>query len=263
MRARFIINDGQHRRAAIEMAIKEEPALGDESIAVVFFLDRGLQRSQQMFSDLNRHAIRPSRSLGLLYDHRNDSSKIARLVALKSDAFRDLVEMERSTLSERSRKLFTLSAIYSADSALLDGEQFDDIDQAAKRCIDFWDEVARQMPEWGYVRNGKMSAGDVRRDLIHSHAIVLQALGIAGNQLLREEKSSWKEKLKALRNIDWSRSNAKLWEGRSMIGGRISKSSNNVTLTANVIKHRLGLNLGADEARAENAFKRGQRGSAN
>lgn len=263
MRARFIINDGQHRRAAIEMAIKEEPALGDESIAVVFFLDRGLQRSQQMFSDLNRHAIRPSRSLGLLYDHRNDSSKIARLVALKSEAFRDLVEMERSTLSERSRKLFTLSAIYSADSALLDGEQFENVDQAAKRCIDFWDEVARQMPEWGYVRNAKMSAGDVRRDLIHSHAIVLQALGIAGNQLLRDEKSSWKEKLKALRNIDWSRSNAKLWEGRAMIGGRISKSSNNVTLTANVIKHRFGLSLGADEARAENAFKRGQRGSAN
>src|SRR5215468_8576094 len=49
MSARFIINDGQHRRAAIEMALREKPELGDESIAVVFFLDVGLRRCQQMF----------------------------------------------------------------------------------------------------------------------------------------------------------------------------------------------------------------------
>lgn len=39
MDAKIIINDGQHRRAAIEEALKENPALGDESIAVVFFVD--------------------------------------------------------------------------------------------------------------------------------------------------------------------------------------------------------------------------------
>ena len=58
MDAQFIINDGQHRRAAIEMAIKNEPRLGDESIAVVFFVDRGLERSQEMLADLNRHWLR-------------------------------------------------------------------------------------------------------------------------------------------------------------------------------------------------------------
>ena len=81
MNARFIINDGQHRRAAIEQAIKVEPDLGNESIAVVFFIDRGLERSQQMFSDLNRHAVKPSRSLGLLYEHRNDMAKVSKLIA--------------------------------------------------------------------------------------------------------------------------------------------------------------------------------------
>src|SRR5262245_14228429 len=141
MRARFIINDGQHRRAAIELAIREEPRLGDETIAVVFFIDRGLERSQQMFADLNRHAVRPSRSLGLLYDHRHDLSKIARLVALQTNAFKDVVEMEKSTLSERSRKLFTLSAIYSGNAALLEGAEFQNLQNTAKHCIDFWDEV--------------------------------------------------------------------------------------------------------------------------
>lgn len=262
MRARFIINDGQHRRAAIEMAIRDEPTLGDETIAVVFFLDRGLERSQQMFADLNRYAIRPSRSLGLLYDHRNDLSKIAKLVALRSSAFRDLVEMERSTLSERSRRLFTLSAIYSASAAILDGEEPADLDAAAKTCVEYWDEVAKHLPEWGLVRNLKMTAGEVRRDFIHSHAIVLQALGIAGNELLKTSPKDWKGRLKSLKTIDWARSNARLWEGRAMIGGRVSKASHNVTLTANVIKQRLGLDLDAEEQQVENALKRGQHGRA-
>ena len=68
MSARFIINDGQHRRAAIETALRECPELGHETIAVVFFLDIGLERCQQMFADLNRYAIRPSTSIGILYD---------------------------------------------------------------------------------------------------------------------------------------------------------------------------------------------------
>jgi DNA-binding LytR/AlgR family response regulator len=80
MEARFIINDGQHRRAAIIEALKQRPDLDHETIAVVFFLDIGLDRCQQMFADLNRHAIRPSRSLGLLYDHRNDKARLAKLV---------------------------------------------------------------------------------------------------------------------------------------------------------------------------------------
>jgi DNA sulfur modification protein DndB len=62
MDAKFIINDGQHRRAAILSALEQKPELGSETISVVFFLDIGLSRSQQMFADLNRYAIRPSRS---------------------------------------------------------------------------------------------------------------------------------------------------------------------------------------------------------
>jgi DNA sulfur modification protein DndB len=35
MSATILINDGQHRRAAIEEAIRERPLLGDETISVV------------------------------------------------------------------------------------------------------------------------------------------------------------------------------------------------------------------------------------
>jgi DNA sulfur modification protein DndB len=58
MTARFIINDGQHRRAAIEEALKERPELGDETISVVFLVDEGLTRSQQMFEVVTEVEVR-------------------------------------------------------------------------------------------------------------------------------------------------------------------------------------------------------------
>ncbi|WP_457572110.1 DNA sulfur modification protein DndB [Desulfovulcanus sp.] len=52
--SRFLINDGQHRRAAIEEALREKPELETETISIVIFVDSGLERAQQMFADLNR-----------------------------------------------------------------------------------------------------------------------------------------------------------------------------------------------------------------
>ncbi|MDT0634880.1 DNA sulfur modification protein DndB [Spectribacter hydrogenoxidans] len=257
--SKFIINDGQHRRAAIEEAIREKPALGDESIAVVFFIDRGLERCQQMFADLNRHVVRPSKSLGILYDHRDRMSQLTRLVVLKSDYFKDLVEMEKTSLSPRSRKLFTLSAIYGATDALLEGRDLDDLAPAADLARDYWEEVFRQMPEWQFVHDKKMSAGEVRSDFIHAHGITLQALGYIGNELIQRAKNEWKKILRKLRDIDWARNNAHLWEGRAMVGGRLSKAGQNVTLTTNAIKHALGLELTPEQERLEKAFNRSQR----
>ena len=134
MDAKFIINDGQHRRAAIIEALNQKPELAYETIAVVFFLDIGLDRCQQMFADLNRYAIRPSRSLGLLYDHRNDKAKLARLVVMKSEIFRDIVDLEKSSLALRSRRLFTLSAFFNASADLVQDLATGDLEQDAELC---------------------------------------------------------------------------------------------------------------------------------
>jgi DNA sulfur modification protein DndB len=259
MEAKFIINDGQHRRAAILQAIEERPELASETISVVFFLDIGLARSQQMFADLNRYAIRPSRSLGLLYDHRNAKSKLARMVIMKSDIFRDIVDLEKSSLATRSRKLFTLSAFYNACADLIEGIETGDIEKDAAIAREFWECVAHQFPGWLQVRDGKLVASELREGYIHSHGIALQAIGKAGNALLRGNPSGWKARLKALAKIDWSRRNAPLWEGRAMIGGKISKVTTNVVLTTNVIKHQLGINLSDEEQRIEDARDRGGR----
>lgn len=256
MDAKFIINDGQHRRAAIIEALDQRPELAHETIAVVFFLDIGLERCQQMFADLNRYAIRPSRSLGLLYDHRNDKARLAKLVIMKSDVFRDIVDMEKSSLAPRSRKLFTLSAFYNACADLVDGIASGDLNQDASLARGFWEAVAEQFPAWAQVREGRMAASEVREGFIHSHGIALQALGKAGNALLKAHPQNWNKRLKPLSKIDWSRANAPLWEGRSLIGGKVSKVTTNVILTTNVVKNALGLPLTDEEQRIESAHNR-------
>ncbi len=261
MDSRFLINDGQHRRAAIEEAMKADPSLGDETIPIVIFSDEGLARSQQMFADLNRHAVRPAKSIGVLYDHRDDDSGVARLVVIDSDFYRSVVEMERSTLSPRSRKLFTLSALYGATQSLLAGLQFAGIAEAADVARDYWEMVAEQIPEWQAVRKGNMSAGEVRQDFIHSHGIALAAMGRVGNTLLSADlqPSTWQPYVDQLSTLDWTRANSPLWEGRAMIGGRVSKASMNVALTTNALRLHLGLPLSADEQRVEDAYQRGKR----
>ena len=254
MDAKFIVNDGQHRRAAIVHALESAPEIGEETIAVVFFLDRGLKRCQQMFADLNRYAVKPSASLGVLYDHRSAAASLVRHLSLTSPVFKNLIEMESSSLAPRARKLFTLSALNFAMSELLSDKELEDFPLASKKCLEFWEAVGEQIPEWTYVRQAKMTAGDLRRDFIHSHAIVLQALGRAGRALYQLPPPERAKRLKRLRNVDWSRSNATTWEGRAMVGGTMAKSGQNITLTCNEIKRVLGLKLTPEEASAEEAW---------
>ncbi|MBI3825593.1 MAG: DNA sulfur modification protein DndB [Candidatus Rokubacteria bacterium] len=252
MTAKFIINDGQHRRAAIEEALKERPELGDETISVVFFLDSGLARSQQMFADLNTHAIRPTKSLGILYDLRDPQSQLARKLISTVPVFKGLTETEKTTISNRSIKLFTLSGIYQGTRALLNKPKQARVSpQEEALAIDFWTEVGRNVPEWTMAKERKVSAAELRRDFIHAHGIALHALGIVGAALLAAEPKRWKDRLRALAKVDWSRSNTKLWEGRAMIGGRVSKAHNNVILTAAVLKRALDLPLSPEEQRVE------------
>lgn len=256
MSARFIINDGQHRRAAIDLALRERPDLGDETIAVVFFLDKGLERCQQMFADLNRYAIRPSKSLGILYDFRDETAQLTKLLIVKSDIFCDVVELEKTSLAPRSRRLFTLSAIYNATRELLADQSDADLEATARLALEFWETVATHINEWGRVRQGELSAGEVRADYIHTHGVVLQALGRTGRALFQFHPKQWQRKLQRLKKLDWRRANSKLWEGRALVGGQLSKAHQNVILTGNAIKTHLGITLTPDEQRVEDAFTR-------
>jgi DNA sulfur modification protein DndB len=244
MAATILINDGQHRRAAIEEAIRDRPTLGEETISVVVFPDRGLARSQQMFADLNIHAVKPTKSIKLLYNHRDALARLSREVVAEIPLFRDFTCYESSSISNRSTKLFTLSSLHQATVELIGKSRTGVIEPSDKsRAIEYWTEVIEHMPDWRRVGQREISAFELRRDTIHAHAVAVQAIARAGVQLLAEHPDDWKSRLAKLRTIDWSRANRALWENRALVAGKMNFSKNNVTLIANVIVEALGLAL--------------------
>lgn len=256
MDAQILINDGQHRRAAIEDAIKLNPELGHDNISVLFFIDEGLARSQQMFADLNKHAVRPSDSISTLYDLRDHIAELGRQVQKGVYVFSRLTELEKSSISNRSTKLFTLSSIKNATRALLrKGAKDVTTKEERELAVKFWNEVAANMADWQLALKKEVTTSELREHYIHAHGVMLQAVGIVGAELLTKSEAHWKKVLKKLRLIDWARANRQ-WEGRAIIHGRISKASTSVLLTANYIKGQLGLPLNNIEAEAERAFKK-------
>lgn len=254
MDARILINDGQHRRAAIEHALQARPELGYDNVPVLFFIDEGLERSQQMFADLNRHSVRPSDSINTLYDKRDLIADLARGVVHSVQIFSRLTDMEKSSISNRSTKLFTLSAIKNASKSLLCKDRVSYIDENEKTlAYDFWTEVASNIRDWQLALEKKVSTAELREQYIHAHAVMLQAVGEIGADLIVRPAPQWKKVLKGLQTIDWARTNP-AWEGRAMHHGRISKARTSVILTVNYIKAQLGIPLTPTEQEHEDAF---------
>lgn len=254
--AKILINDGQHRRAAIEQAIRQAPDMAKDNVPVLFFSDEGLKRSQQVFSDLNRFAIRPSNSLSTLYDHREPGAEMARFLSSECRAFRGLTEMEKSTISNRSATLFTLSSIKLSSRVLLRKGPRDEISDAERMIAkEFWDCVNLSIPDWSKAARKEVSSGTLRQQFIHAHGIALHALALLGSALLEVNARSWKNQLRRLDSVDWRRANS-VWEGRALVNGRISKAATQVRLTANYLKAAVGVPLNEHERALEAEYKK-------
>ncbi len=247
--ADLVINDGQHRRAAIEEALSQNPALGQESISVVLFPWEDLDRVQQMFSDLNRTARTTSKSLNILYNHRDLMSMVSRTVAERLPVFSRFVDKDRISLPLRSPKLFTLGAIYDGTLALLESVTQSDYEQKLAEAFEFWETVANNMPLWGQVEAGDLKPAELRQEYINTHAVLLWALGSMGRTLISAHPTDWQGKLATLKTFDWRRTNRE-WQGVAMSGSDVVNRRQSRMDTASFLKRKLGLALTPGEERS-------------
>lgn len=256
--ARFLINDGQHRRAAIEEAIKITPELGQENISVVFFRDDGLRKSQQIFADLNRHAVNTTTSLGILYEHRDQLANITKEIVKQIKILERYTDKERPSLSKLSPKLFVLSNIFNTNSKILNKRKGDLVSETERAfLLQYWEILCQAINEWNFVLEKQMTPAEFRANYINAHGTFLEAIGLVGNHLMMNHQNDWDTYIMRLGAIDWSRTNSE-WLGRTFgHTGRISKSGDAIQLTTNLIKQKLGLPLSKHEQQLENKFKAG------
>jgi len=214
MDAKFLMNDGQHRKAAIIAAIEEDHALENETISVVFFADKGLERSQQMFTDLNKHAVKTSNSIAELYDSRDDLAVVTRSVISKIPFFDEYVDKERDILGKFSSSLFTLNTFYTANKRILRrhicNEEFESF------LLVFWQRVADNMEPWNEMVRKEISKKELREQYVATQAIIIQAFGRVGSYMFDNIKLEDIDiYVSKIRSVNWKRS-CDVWKRRVM-----------------------------------------------
>ena len=253
MDARFLMNDGQHRKAAIVAALEEDNSIGDETISVVFYGDKGLKRSQQMFTDLNKHAVKTSNSISELYDSRDDLAVATRNVISKIPFLDEYVDKERDIIGKFSSALFTLNTFYVANKKILRrnicDSRFDDF------IYSFWNSIVSNMDPWNEMDRKEISKKDLRELYVATQAIIIQAFGRVGASLWDLQIDDLDEKLKRLKHINWKRS-AIEWKKRVMRNdGRIINNESSIMYATNYIKKCIGIELSDDETIMEMKLK--------
>lgn len=237
MSARLLINDGQHRRAAIEEALKKNPDLKYEHISMVLYHDIGLKRSQQMFSDLNRFAIRPTKSLNILYDNRDALSLLVKEIIASIPGFNELVDKEHTSIPNRSVSLFTLSAIHHGTKALL-RDHSDSSEKMQELATMYWSIVYDNMTEWKDVAEKKVKSSEIRQNSLSPLSITLRSLGQVGNELLSKYPDTWQDRLSFLAEIDWKKTNP-LWENGIVVNGSVQLSRATQAQMVEILKSRI------------------------
>ncbi len=252
--AKFLINDGQHRKAAIEQALLEKPDLGDETISIVFYKDLGLKHSQQIFTDLNKHAVKTSNSIAELYDSRDELAVITRKVVESVPFFNEYVDKEKDMLGKFSSSLFTLNTIYTANKRILSKGKCDI--NFEKFCISYWNNVSNNIAPWLELQTKELSKKELREKFLVVQAVIMQAFGKLGNFFHKNSDNNMASILSNLKKINWSRS-ADCWYLRVIKeNGRMINNEKAIGLATNILKISLGINLTETERTIEAEFNK-------
>ncbi len=250
MTATFLINDGQHRKAAIIAAIEEDETLKDETISIVIYRDQGLQCSQQMFTDLNKHAVTTSKSLNTLYESKDPNALITKNIINEIPFLRKYTDKEKDNLSKFSSNIFTLNTFYSANKRItkIIGTSV----EAEKTIFDFWNSVVKNIREWNEMDSGELSKKSLREDYIITQGLIILALGRLCEFYCNNPSIDMMKTLKGLRKIDWLRNNESSWMNRAIkVNGKINRNEQGIFLTYVEIKRLLNLPITEDELKKE------------
>ena len=134
--------------------MQDDPSLKNETIPIVFFEDKGLQRSQQIFTDLNKNAVKTSNSISELYDTRDELAVITRETISRIDFLNTYTDKEKDNLGKYDACLFTLNMFYTSNRTIL-GKHITDNDSAFLYM--FWSNVTLNMTPWNELLDKEIS----------------------------------------------------------------------------------------------------------
>jgi DNA sulfur modification protein DndB len=243
--------DGQHRLKSIQRAIRLNPALSREQVSVILVPFRSHRRSQLLFSDLNRFAKAPSKSISLLFSHRDPVVTLAKRLIVSSPFLCDRVEMETTSLGKNTANVVTLSTLYEMTRALA-GQAEPLVDGTLEaefvRQLHLWDVLVRAVPQWRMVSDRVEHPAYLRQKFLCMHGVCQQAIAQATAMVLSRCEDA-EAKLQGFGAFDWTVTNHE-WQGVAVQGRRVNNTSSTVRNLAWLLAFKLGCSLLPNEATA-------------
>jgi DGQHR domain-containing protein len=260
----MFIADGQHRREAIAMAVRDRVNLGIERVPVVFLAYEEPGRVRQVFSDLNLNAKPVSKTIGYAFETRDPIVVVTKRVTHDVPLFNGRVNEMSNSLSSRSPYVVTMNTLVACHKEILAAmfstsvkkvgavselealTHLDPNDGAVASVSDklaaFWNLVISRFPQWHQVMTSTLKPGEVREGVeggdpgfIFAYGIGWQAIAMAASSLIRRFPSDWEDKLtECLDLVDWSRENQE-WNNVAMVGKRVNNTGPGIRDTADYI----------------------------
>lgn len=248
---RLIALDGQHRLLALKIAIKgvyglpagtklpstvksldPHPELAKEEISVIFVEHKDNQKIRKIFNKVNKYARQTSRGDNIITSDDDIYAVIARKLFREGEVLapvsgNELVNWKSNTLSQRSKQLTTISALYTISETVLKEKNFsskmlpseEEQEEAYEVISDFWSTLLENLNV--YKEYMELTRADKPVSLLRDQNLLMKPvtqMALAHVASMAMNKNiAWKDIVLKLNDLDWSFDN-KLWFNIIIIG---------------------------------------------
>ena len=277
---RLIALDGQHRLLSLKIAIKgfmgipantkiseswknlqPHPELAGEEITVIFVEHRDNQKIRKIFNKVNKYAKQTSRSDNIITSDDDLFAVIARRLLKEGEPLApvngiELVNSKNNTLSQRSKNLTTLSALYTIAETLLKDYNYSTKvlpepllqEMAYAEVSDFWSILLEKLTafrKYLSLTQEDRPVSTLRDSNLLLKPVTQMALAHVA-RYAKQKQIPWNTVAERLDRVDWSFDN-ELWfniliigsANRKMITGKESIRSAGLVISYLVMGHEM------------------------
>ena len=253
---RLIALDGQHRLLSLRIAIRgvyglpagakvpsttkslePHPELADEEISIILVEHKDNQKIRKIFNKVNKYARQTSRGDNIITSDDDIYAVIARKLFSEGEVLApigkcELVNWKSNTLSQRSKQLTTVSALYTIAETVLKEKGYSakmlpsqaEQEISYAEIVEFWSELLAEADVYKEYLN--LTKADKPVSLLREQNLLMKPvtqMALAHVAAMAKKKGvSWKAAVAKLNKVDWSFEN-KLWFNILIIGSAQKK----------------------------------------
>lgn len=244
---RLIALDGQHRLLAMKLCLKgnsaisavmlgnkkmtsqmlaleAHPELADEEVSVIFVEHRDNMIIRKIFNKVNKYARQTGRGQNIITADDDVYATIARKLfsdggVLEKVGKNELVNWKSNTLSQRSKQLTTVSALYTIAETLSKDKGWsakvmpsdeDEIEEAFDENTEFWTELLNGMDVYqeylDFTRKDKPISNLRDQNLLMKPVTHMALAHVA--YFAKKHSAAWGDVVAKLNKVNWSMDNS-------------------------------------------------------